>query len=329
MYKNKTPRLGIPYVGYGDRILPNVEEQKCKILENQLLAARHGLKCCVFEEGIYKLRNKTELLSYVTLTANGQRQSALGVIGGLYFEAKPNLIWDDLKNGFIYYLYLRKTAKLRVNNHEILLISSQIEKDLREDNLILMAVVDLRKDKFRLDTKPPKKINAKDLYSHVGENNNPHGSFLIQDNLEITRKLSFNAKNEDSIIDIYDERETKKPLIKTTGEIILQDKRSIIQLSDENNDELVSGDSVIGAINECLSQKRIFLDFEGDGNDILTIPKIKKILAVTISYKFNPNYDSTDISTGYHEDGFVEGPNEFAIFSKGRFSARFIIDCEV
>lgn len=193
-YKQRTKVLGIPVVGYGDRVWPEVELKKYQLLENMLLAAMKGIDNCLFEEGDMVL-NKLEGGTFsVTLHPIGVTRSAVGILGGTYFSAPPSVEWNNLDVGKIYYLYLTKTAKTLVDPTSIRTFTSEYAKEVR--GTILMGIVDLKNDPPSLERYPDDKLYTSDLAEHLLDAQNPHGDSISQDELTISKKLNLDVTAE-------------------------------------------------------------------------------------------------------------------------------------
>ena len=196
-YKQRTKVIGFPVVGYGDSIWPEIELKKYQLIENMLLAAMKGMDNCLFEEGDMSLRKQEDGSFAVDLRPIGITRSAVGILGGTYFEAPPSLRWDGLLTGKIYYLYLTKTPKTLLDPSSVRTFTAEYKKEARA--CILMGVVDLRTDKPILERYPDDKLYTSDLGKHLTDNDNPHGDSVQQKELTITKKISFSEDAEISV----------------------------------------------------------------------------------------------------------------------------------
>jgi len=185
LYKQQTKHLGIPVLGYKDRIHPDMEMRKYTIIENMLIAGTQGLSEVVFDDGSYTSGNDGSEF-YVRLAAGGSFPSARGIIGGFYFHASPELKWTGLKNGYFYYLYLKATPKTPYQCDAVREVSSTFT--LGRDSLLL-ATIDFRDEVPVLNTEPDGKVYSADVARHASDSSNPHGRKIEQEELEITKSL--------------------------------------------------------------------------------------------------------------------------------------------
>jgi len=194
-YRQRTKVLGIPVVGHGDSIWPETELVKYQIIENMLMAGTRGVKNCLFEEGDLKLERNADGEFSVVLRATGSLPCAVGLIGGVYFDAPSRLEWGGLKAGKQYFLYLIASPKTIVEPSLVRTISSEFEKKDMAKSAILISIADLRGETPVLDRYPDGKLYAKDLARHVSDSENPHGESMEQDELIIRKNLVLDAQN--------------------------------------------------------------------------------------------------------------------------------------
>jgi hypothetical protein len=200
IYKQRTKVLGIPVVGYHDKIWPEIELKKYQLIENMLLAAMKGIDNCLFEEGDMRLNRQEDGNFSVVLHPIGVTRSAVGILGGTYFKAPPSVEWNNLEVGKVHYLYLTKTQKTLVDPTSIRTFTSEYMKQVRGS--ILMGVVDLKSDTPVLERYPDEKLYTSDLAEHLLDNHNPHGDVVTQNELDVTKKLALETDTEIKIGDI-------------------------------------------------------------------------------------------------------------------------------
>jgi hypothetical protein len=184
-YKKKTPYLGIPVVGNGDRIMPDIEMRKYTIIENMLIAGTQGLTEVVFDDGDYHLDKVGETYS-VNVRAGGTYPSIHGMVGGFYFRAPPKVIWEGLKPDCFYYLYVKATPN---TPHERTSIRVTASRYPLGKGSLLVATADLRGEAPKIDAEPDGKVYSQDVARHASDDSNPHGRQLIQDELTIAKVL--------------------------------------------------------------------------------------------------------------------------------------------
>lgn len=186
-YKQKTPYLGIPVLGTGDRIKPQVELRKYTIFENMLIAGTQGMKEVVFDDGDYQVESDGDQF-VVNVRAGGTYPSIHGMVGGFYFRAPARVKWEGLKANRFYYLYIRPTPNTPHENWSVRAVSSTYQLD--KDSL-LVATIDFTKEVPVLDSNPDGKIYSQDVARHASDSSNPHGRQVIQDELTIQKLLRF------------------------------------------------------------------------------------------------------------------------------------------
>jgi len=160
-YKQRTKLLGIPVVGAGDHIWPELELKKWQIVENILVAAMRGLKNCLFEEGDLRLESVGSDEYAVFLRATGRSASAKGVVSGFFFHAPRTVCWKPLKPGRKYYLYFSSMPKTYVDPSQVRAVVSAHKLSGR--SLLPVAVANLKGDEFSLETQPEGKVFSDNL----------------------------------------------------------------------------------------------------------------------------------------------------------------------
>ena len=200
VYKQRTKVLGIPVVGYKDKVWPEIEIKKYQMIENMLLAAMKGIDNCLFEEGDMSLNKQENGNFSVVIHPQGCTRSAVGILGGTYFCAPPSLEWNDLEIGKKYYLYLTKTPKTLVDPSSVRTFTSEFTRNTKA--IVLMGVVDLQSDPPVLDRYPDDKLYTSDIAEHLVDSNNPHGDNVTQNELMVVKKLSLDSNSEVIIGDV-------------------------------------------------------------------------------------------------------------------------------
>lgn len=191
-YKQRTEKLGIPVVGKGDGIYPEVELRKYTIIENMLIAGTQGLKEVVFDDGSYVLEMDGD--EYVVrLKAAAPTPSIHGIVSGFYFKGASVLKWEGLKRGRFYYLYVKSTPSTPHQSSAVRLVNStvRIEKDA-----LLAATVDLREEIPQLEAYPDGKVYSQDVARHVADSVNPHGLKVTQSEITVTDRLCLGENAE-------------------------------------------------------------------------------------------------------------------------------------
>lgn len=325
-YKNKTPYFGIPIPAKGDKIQSAEEEKAMNIIENQLLAGMKGVRCCVFEEGYFKLLDNHDGTYGVALAKNGAFYALCGVVGGAYVESKEPILWDGLEVGVKYYLYVQFTESLFEDETSFRVVSTISKKIDNNGIYLLLASVDLSGENKTIDSYPDGKVYSNDIAAHSGDTTNPHGEHLIQDLLTIRKNISIIINKDEALKSstiIIDDSRNGYASLESKNELIIKDKRSILCLSDEKNTELTTENkSLIGAINELNSNKYFYIDVATGGNKgvLVTIPNANEILFVHYNQikSEEENVDVGNISIGYWlKDDSIPNKSSFKMYNDG------------
>lgn len=303
-YKQCTRRLKIPVHGNGDPLSPPVEMQRFQVIENMLLAGTKGIRNCVFDDGLFELNPDTDSTYVATLRATGHSPSAIGMVGGSYFEASPIISWTGLKKGYFYYLYLRATGKTFEDFNSVNAVSSQYT--IEGDNL-LMGTADCRSDQPKLEPYPDGKLYSGDLAQHVNDVENPHGRELLQDVLYVGQKLVLHSPEGNS---------------------------AEIEVLVDGNPVTVPASAIPGAVAELAGRKVVTIDFEtaGTAGRIIEVKDVGKIVYVHASRCLAKGLQGAlgEAVVGYFgSDPALHLPNEFSFYNTGDsgLSMRALIYC--
>jgi hypothetical protein len=291
-YKQCTRRLKIPVHGNGDPLSPPVEMQRFQIIENMLLAGTKGVSNCVFDDGLFSLNSETESTYVATVSATGHSPSAVGMVGGAYFEAPPTVSWPGLKKGYSYFLYIRGTNRTFEDFNDIKAVSSAYA--LEGDNL-LIAVADCRSDQPKLEPYPDGKLYSEDLALHVNDVENPHGRELMQDVLFVRQKLALYSPEG----------------APATVEVMVDGKAVSVPSA-----------AIPGAVAELAGRRVETVDFESAGTTgrIIEVKAATRILFVQVSRRFDGKMDGTvgESAVGYFgADAALHTANEFSFYNTG------------
>ena len=317
----KTPGLGLAAYGNRDQLNPEIEYKKLVILENAIAGATRGVKNAVFDEGHFSLRQEADNIFCVVVSATGYRPSLIGVVNGSFFEGRALLSWNNLARGKKHFLYVNWSRNLPEDRNAIRLFSSTVAKK-SNGKALLVATADLRKDPPELCLNPDGKVYSADIASHASDAKNPHGPKLEQDELLIRRTLQFLLENEvgrGAPIEVDDRLETSVPIVRTNGELLLQDKRSIQQMTDEENSSLIYGKSLVGAINKALANLLVFVELESAGlaGKKVELPEelgVKEIVSVNVDRMMGDDFPKSKLGEVAVEIG--DG-GTFAVYNSG------------
>lgn len=200
-YSGKTPYYGIPFPKLGDFASPEDESKSANIIENQLLAATRGVKCCIFEDGEYHLVDNVDGTYTVMLTKYGVRDSIEGILNGGYVWTDQPILWEGLKRGEKRYLYVKYTSKLYQDETAFAIEISTILYPKESPYHLLMAIFDWKNgDKPTLDTNPDQKTYGTDITLHTTDFRNPHGERLEQNELVIFNQIKYVKNNQEKVI---------------------------------------------------------------------------------------------------------------------------------
>jgi hypothetical protein len=287
VYKQKTRYLGIPVIGYGNRIIPEQELKKYQVIENMLLAGLGGVKSCVFDDGSYSLESESDGSFRVVLGATGSSPGAEGIAGGVYFHVE-SVRWDGLKAGSKHYLYLATSSKTYEDCSAVSAVSS-VHPGVEGDGSLLMAVVDLQGAVGSVDADPDGKLYSSDLARHVGDSENPHGRVLRQDGVVVSESLSF---EDEAVIKV--------------GETFFQASLLPEAIS------VVSGRKL----------KKVDFDSSGPVGMVVKVNGAAEVWAVLSVHRRAagkiPVGNLGEVSIGYHgEDGLADEANEFVVYNGG------------
>jgi len=291
-YKQCTRRLKIPVHGNGDPLSPPVEMQRFQVIENMLLAGTKGIRNCVFDDGLFELNPDTDSTYVAILRATGHSPSAIGMVGGAYFEAPPTISWTGLKKGYFYFLYLRATGKTFEDFNSVNAVSSQYT--IEGDNL-LMGTADCRSDQPKLEPYPDGKLYSGDLAQHVNDVENPHGRELSQDVLYVRQKLVLHSPEGNS---------------------------AEIEVLVDGKPVTVPAAAIPGAVAELAGRKVVTIDFEtaGTAGRIIEVKDAGKIVYVHASRCLAKGLQRVlgEAVVGYFgSDPALHLANEFSFYNTG------------
>jgi hypothetical protein len=283
-YNQKTRYLGIPVVGYGNTIIPEVELRKYQIIENMLLAGTQGVRNVVFDDGSYRLEKESDGMFLVSLSATGASPSAEGMANGIYFKAPPQVVWGGLAAGFQHFLYLTTSVKTYADHEEVRAVSSIHPLE----NGLLMASAELRgAGPVSLDTYPDGKVYSADVARHVSDWENPHGRKLRQDELVVTGRL---VLSDEAVIDV--------------------------------GGKSVSGPGLLDAFYHVAGQKLKILDLSSPGpaGEVVRVEGVNGVSLVSVTRRAVGKLSGVlgEVGIGYHgDDPAVNLPEEFSVYNSG------------
>lgn len=186
-YSQKTVHYGIPVLGYGDRILPEVELKKWQTIENLFLACLRGESTAIFAEGNLSLEYRRDKKIYAVMREAGNGVICRGMSSGAYFNAVKPIEWGPLVPGSTYYLEVNSNVHTFGDSSAFSVSYSTMSSP--SEKVALVATVDMRGDVFKIDRYPVGKNCPALLMRHIEDNEDPHGDILYQTNLNVKNLL--------------------------------------------------------------------------------------------------------------------------------------------
>jgi hypothetical protein len=318
MYKRKTPHYQIPVVAQGQRIQSDEEMRRATIVENQLIASTGGVKCAVFQDGHYRLREEEDGTYSVVLGSTGANMALMGTVYSGLAMTNRDVVWKGLVPGDIYRLYVRWTRKLFENPKSFRVLISKRDEPIANEQVLYLARVDMTDAdpaKFTIDRNPPGKVYSQDIARHSTDTEDPHGETLIQTNLEVREVLSARR-------------------IVSPFELVLADQHCEVKLSDDKNAELATENkTLVGGVNElkkgieefaqASTSKVKLLRVESAGRDgiMIEIPDASEIVHIEVHQLVQGRFvrGLGDIGVGYFGvDDTVDAASKCKIYNDGK-----------
>jgi len=355
-YKKKTPFFGIPYPADGEIITSKSERKKALIIENQLRAATHGVRCCVIEEGGFDVFKDNETGLYeVLLGGTGPLPALMGIVNGCFVYRSSQCVWSGLKPGFEHHLYIQWNSKLPEDPSHFRELNARRPMDNKRGLVLYLAVLDLRNpDSVELDIYPDGKVYSNNMALHAGDWTNPHGVEQVQDYMTVRKGLRFDIDGEDEngpVVFISDRRGVGAPTIASDGELRFADERLQVLLSGDGDESLLTkNQTLVGAINELVVSKNALVEKsnqKGIAKCVVAIDTFtngKDGTPVEVESKFEimwcevqrraVNGQSVDgeageFIVGYSDDGVVDAAHKAIVYNTGGVGIpiRIVIFC--
>lgn len=175
-------------------------------IDDMLYVANYGCRNGILYEGIYSVFDDAETDNpddyYLKVNYNGNEENhpALeGIIDGYYFSIGNDALTDDkLYKGYNYGVFIKYSTSIDMNTgiatFGFVLHPKQIE-DLNGVSLQDYAFTDIGQNEMevcRVDTQGnilymdiPGKVYLRNTLNHINESMNPHGTTLVQDNIDV------------------------------------------------------------------------------------------------------------------------------------------------
>ena len=188
-YKYKTPYYRIPVMGYGDILTEEQEWVQMNTIDNLFRAAMLGLVKGIFEEGGYSVvwndaHNECSL-RIRPLTETGSTLS--GLVNGRFFMTKEDIRVGTLYPNQFYHIYVEYVYGLETDSRRFNVNAYSAQQE-ETDSRIYLCTVSTEGD--GTVTSMVDKLYVRNIFQHTLDGNNPHGNLLLQEQLEISNRLS-------------------------------------------------------------------------------------------------------------------------------------------
>ena len=183
-YGGSTPRYRIPYITVGDVPSQASEQAAALTIENQLrgLIAAHSDGHGVIRHGTF---SSAFLSGASIVTLNPAGGIALeGFIDKIYIRALSSIQWTGLPDNTILYLYVQ-IVETNSNSSRVRgdIVVGFNDTGVTPSGAILVAKATTTAVSITVDEDPPERTNLQTVARHAANNVNPHGTLLIQDNI--------------------------------------------------------------------------------------------------------------------------------------------------
>ncbi len=195
-YLNQTEFGYFEYLGFGDRIWPDVENQNWQTVESMIMAMNPENYVIAHGSYAYAGTATPGNLFTVTLSQNGLDAPFEGGISRLYWKISGDIVWEftPTSTDETWYLFLEPVAgaidptdpasllKLSAKSLTNPATNPYDAQDMKDK--ILMATVAIVSGNVTLDSSPDGQLTTNNFLSHVLDSEDPHGETLTQTNLE-------------------------------------------------------------------------------------------------------------------------------------------------
>lgn len=188
-YKKRTNFYRIPFMGAGDKMTEQNNEEQWTILDNLLYASTFGVNKCFLQEGHYSLEKGGSYYKLKIKPINQNGFSLMGVINCRLFYSKKELILDALSPDNRYYIYLKPHELIETMPQAFILEAHNTKIIDTSSNLLLCIVETTTPSKIITDVN---KVYGKNLLSHTKDTTNPHGKQMYQYDLNVINELKIN-----------------------------------------------------------------------------------------------------------------------------------------
>lgn len=188
-YKGKTRFETFNVLGFDDRIWPDVEDENWQKVENALLGSVKYNR--LIKRGTFTVEQVDAFQSTVTLSLQGLNPAFEGVVGGGFYRIDDDLVWEiDTTTDKEVWLYLTVVPGMTDPTSP-----DSLDKEVKEDapytdassleSRLVMAVVSVVSGEAEITDGSPVEQEGNPILSHQLTSENPHGTLLKQDEIEV------------------------------------------------------------------------------------------------------------------------------------------------
>lgn len=188
-YKRTTNFYRIPYMGSGDRMTEQNNQQQWLILDNLLYASNFGCDKCFLQDGDYQLQKENNNYQLKIRPLHSDGFALLGILNYRLFYSKHVLTVNNLIANNRYYIYLEAGELLDTNPESFYIHAYTVKQMITPYNLLLCIVETTSESLIITDVN---KVFAKNLLAHTKDNTNPHGKQMYQYDLNVVNSLTLN-----------------------------------------------------------------------------------------------------------------------------------------
>jgi hypothetical protein len=275
-YIKSTPHYGIPYISDNEIMAGSDEETAALIIDNQIRAGILGAGGTrIFQNGSFAADIIDPVLGTVdvTLISVEGHPSVQGIADNCLVEIYDPIVWENLASNSFYYLYLQATSDTFTDSTNVNIIAS--ENPITGQDYLFLATVDTTGSDAvptptqpLLDSSPPGKPTAFNLFQLLNNNSDPFGPSLTQSVLTILDSLTvmlaagsttlIQQLNPDATLPCLTiQNVSSQPEIASSGQLRFADEYipQGFAFSDAANTAYQGvAVSVIGALNEILTE---------------------------------------------------------------------------
>ena len=190
-YIGKTKFDTFNVLGFGDRIWPDVEMENWQKVENSLLGGVRYNR--LMSRGSFSVEAVDPSLSRITLSLQGLNPAFEGVIAGNYYKIDDNLVWEvDTSSDKTCWLYLSAIPGMTDPTSP-----DSLDMEVKEDapytdesvlaSRLVMAAISIESGSVMITDDSPIEQEGNPVLKHELTSENPHGSVLKQDEIEVQK----------------------------------------------------------------------------------------------------------------------------------------------